>query len=240
MPSDCHNITLSTKEDGTISGTMGYYRERYSMWVSEGDGWVESDVSVKDRVELHNMMKDYPRYSVSVDSVILGSYHDLTEKGVEYFKGRCEDGYYYVLLTQNDGSLTGLKTYLSDRVGKDDYKGYDDELTSKVVFNCREDLYKELHSYRVYTARVDGCFLGSYDNLTEDGIRYFEGLARPETPMVGSPKQVKWAQDIKRRFQLQADKTNDKTLPDIPHAVFWINHRNDSLEELRKAAKKGN
>lgn len=59
-----------------------------------------------------------------------------------------------------------------------------------------------------------------------------------EAPYYGSEKQLKWANDIKARFQLLADATEDKTLPDIPYAKFWIERRNSTLDQLRIDAKK--
>jgi hypothetical protein len=66
--------------------------------------------------------------------------------------------------------------------------------------------------------------------------RHVEGVVF--TPYYGSEKQLKWATDIKRRFQVLADQTDNTQLPDIPYAVFWINNRTATLDQLREAAKK--
>ena len=53
------------------------------------------------------------------------------------------------------------------------------------------------------------------------------------SPYYGSERQLKWANDIKARFQLLADATEDKTIPDMPYAKFWIDRRNSTLDQIR-------
>jgi len=59
-------------------------------------------------------------------------------------------------------------------------------------------------------------------------------IAEHESPLLGTPKQVRWARRI------QADLRSHhpgRVLPDAPFASFWIDHRAASIDELIAAAQ---
>lgn len=98
--------------------------------------------------------------------------------------------------------------------------------------------FKQKMSNRFYTVcskRLDGTYRVLKRKLLRGDLRE---LLTPPYLYNGTEKQIKWATDIKQRFQALADQTDNTLLPDIPHAVFWIDNRDSSLEQLREAARK--
>jgi|GEM_PF-4462567 len=54
-----------------------------------------------------------------------------------------------------------------------------------------------------------------------------------DTPLYGSPKQVRWARRIQSELR---ERYPRQPLPDSPFAAFWIDHRNDAYVDLLAAA----
>lgn len=56
------------------------------------------------------------------------------------------------------------------------------------------------------------------------------------SPYYGSENQLKWAKDIKKRFDMLRGDSKE-SLPDIPYAKFWIDNRNKTYAQLIEGTK---
>lgn len=50
--------------------------------------------------------------------------------------------------------------------------------------------------------------------------------------MIGSEKQIKWAEDIKAKFAAEFDDATKQNADKIESAKWWIDHRNDDVKKV--------